>query len=344
MGERLRPRPSDWTFGADIDAVHRDIFRADRSREARRARLHAWLGTYQPCVFGRLASRHDGEGVRGLHVEVCVVDEQDLAAGPTAVADRVGRARRAWKDRALAGLSSGFLIWFVDEELARAAPSSALSLVTRTLAGLSLPEHAPVREDVVYTEAVPLMLPADGVGLFKASIQLFSSAAHLHVDHDRRFPGGVAFVINAPGHYARSAALRGLFADHDRALTFVRRTAARSVGNGGIGHPQGRGSSWHRGGHRTATRPARGESSASQSWLFSATHQVDVLVSRRLMTTNEVEAETWDGLHLDYLSDREVDEQDPDFGWFRPKTVPWPERYSVPWLPQDAVNSATFNY
>jgi hypothetical protein len=326
MAHGLPARPAGWSFGADIDAVHRQIFRADRSRSARVAQLRAWLAAHQPCVFGRLAMR--GKDVRGLRMDVCLVDEDDRAAGPDAVVERVRTARLEWKDAAAAGLSSGFVVWLVDEELATAEPSAELSRVVRELAGLCYPEWAPVEEDVVYTEAVPLRLADGRVGLFKASVQLFLSAAHRHANHDRRFPGGVAFVVNGPGHYGVAAAQRKLFADLATAVRFVRRTAERSIGGGGIGHPGNESSSWHSSGDRG---------------LFSARYQVDVLVGSALMRPEPAE-EVWDGLHLDYISDREVERDDPDFGWFRPLPVPWEQRYAVPWPPRAAYNDAAFNY
>ena len=325
--------------GPDIDTVHRHIFGGTPAKQERLRYLYEWLSAHQPCVFGRLAARGNGAGPKGLQMDCCLLDEVDLAAGEDRVASIVEDARTAWKDRALQGLSSGFLVWIVDEQLAGARPSVELGRATAGFAGLCFPEFAPVRPDFVYTEAVPLRRPGSGVGLFKASIQLFLTAAHLHANHDRRFPGGIAFVVNAPGHYAASAVQHGHFRDHPSAVRFVQRGAARSIGNGGIGHPDGKSSSWH-----TAVRPpgSPGEEPV-RPWLFSATHQVDVLISSHLMTSAAA-SQTWDGLHLDYISDGQVDETSPDFGWFRPLPVTAAHRYDVPWKPQAAFNSASFDY
>lgn len=276
-------------------------------------------------------------------MDLCLVDESDLAAGTEHVRGMVNADRAAWKDRALEGQSSGFIVWIVEEKLAAARPSVELGREVASLAGLCFPELEPVRQDFVYTEAIPLRLPEGaGVGLFKASIQLFLTAAHLHPNHDRRFPGGAAFVVNAPGHYAASAVQHKHFPDHPSAVRFVQRSAVRSIGNGGIGHPTGKGSSWHSPSPTTTGGPS--DAVAPRAGLFSATHQVDVLISSQLMTEEPCPTEVWDGLHLDYISYREVDEASPDFGWFQPRHVSLADRYHVPWQPQAAFNSASFDY
>ncbi len=88
---------------------------------------------------------------------------------------------------------------------------------------------------MIYTEAIPLR-GCDGVlRLFKASVQLFHTGAHLRRHHDRRIPGGAMISVTAPGHYANSLVTQGLYTDLTESTQMVRRLAARSIGAGGLG-------------------------------------------------------------------------------------------------------------
>jgi hypothetical protein len=331
------------SFGQDIDAAHAVLLDPAATAEVKKATLLTWIQKFQPCLFGRLAARQDmgTPASKGLAIDIALVEERDLEEGEARVASLIRSRRRAWKDRASRGESSAFLILFNSRKLAYALPSEELATACQFLAALYLQEIGIVERDVVYTEAVPLADDEGNWALFKASTQLFYSGAHLMRNHDRRFPGGVAIVVNSPGHYARSLIRRSLESDYAKAVDFVAQTAMRSIGNGGISHPGKLSSSWH---HSLAT----GETAPAA--IYAAAYQVDVLVQADVVTdpgprfTGHQPEDVWGAMHLEYISTKATPPGDPDFGWFNGLPAEEPARYQNPWLPRRAENSPEFNY
>jgi hypothetical protein len=346
----LPQREAGVSFGADIDDAHAVLLDPDATKNEKETVLRGWLQRYQPCLFGRLAARQarGPAASKGLAIDVVIVDEHDLDQGDVHVTRVLQHARRQWKDRAARGESSAFMMLFTSPALAHARPSEELATVIQRLAGLYLPEVGGIERDVVYTEALPLRDGAGECALFKASTQLFYSGAHLMRNHDRRFPGGVAIVVNAPGHYARTLVQRGIESGYTKAVDFVHSTAVRSIGNGGIAHPERLGSSWH---HEDADEncPEKRSQQKSKS-IYAATYQVDVLVQSDVVTdarprfTEHRPEDVWPAMHLEYISAKATPPDDPDFGWFNGLPVEPPARYANPWLPRQAENSPDFNY
>lgn len=337
--EDLPQRDPTASFGADIDGAHGVLLDPEASTDQKDAALRTWLHRNQPCLFGRLAAREalGSASSKGLAIDIVLIDAGDMALGDLHVAAKIQTARQAWKDRAARGQSSAFLILFNSVHLALALPSEKLASTCQRLAGLYLQEAGPVARNVVYTESLPLHDHNDGWALFKASTQLFYSGAHLMRNHDRRFPGGVAIVVNGPGHYARSLVCRSIEPDYPKAVEFTHTTAMRSIGNGGIGHPNKLGSSWH---HSDGTQPS----------VYAATYQVDVLVQSDVVTDSEPrfqghrDEDVWASMHLEYISTKATLPEDPDFGWFNGMQIEEPARYINPWLPRWAENTPEFNY
>lgn len=344
LAEALAALPQDTGatgFGADIDAAHEVLLAPDASAEERETALLGWLRRSQPCLFGRLAARSwQGPGAsKGLGVDICWFRPEDLARGHAHLAARIWTARAAWKRRAVTGQSSAFLIVFNDERLARALPGPEFADVCRRLADTYLSEWAPLAFDTVYAEAVPLEQPDGSLALFKASTQLFYTGAHQRRNHDRRIPGGVVISVNAPGHYAHSLVTRGLVPDLGAAMDFVRDNAHRTIGNGGIGHPDRLASSWH-----NPTAPG------CPADTFSATYQIDVLVQSDVVgdDTHRLgahrEEETWPSLRLDYLTTKDFSVGDPDHGWSNGLPIEPDALLTNPWEPVVAANTPDFNY
>lgn len=345
--DNLPQRDPGQSFGQDIDAAHVVLLDPAATPEAKKTALLAWIQKFQPCLFGRLAARQSmgTSASKGLAIDIALVEERDLEEGEARVASVIRSCRRTWKDRASRGESSAFLILFNSRKLAYTLPSEELATVCQYLAALYLQEVGIVERDVVYTEAVPLADDDGNWALFKASTQLFYSGAHLMRNHDRRFPGGVAIVVNGPGHYARSLIRRSLESDYAKAVDFVAQTAMRSIGNGGISHPGKLSSSWH---HGPATGGATG--GAARAAIYAAVYQVDVLVQADVVTdpgprfTGPRSEDVWGAMHLEYISTKATPAVDPDFGWFNGLPVEEPARYQNPWLPRRAENSPEFNY
>ncbi|WP_067707163.1 hypothetical protein [Nocardia yamanashiensis] len=338
LGE-LPQYPPGTSFGPDIDIAH-EILLSDTGEEVKRAAFLDWVARHQPCVFGRMATK-TGKPARGLAMDLCWIGERILAAGPLAVAARIAEGRRIWKERAARGESSAFLVIFNDRRLAYARPGLEFVRLCSELASLYLTELAPIQPDVIYTEAIPLR-GRDGVlRLFKGSVQLFHTGAHLRRHHDRRIPGGVMISVNGPGHYANSLVTQSLYADLAEAAPVVRRLAARSIGAGGLGDDRARSTTWHRDA-RTAERD-------TARW-FSAAYHLDVLVQSDVVSDPSLRtgpcpaAEQWSWLHLDYIDARHTTSADRTHGWFHGMPINDNDMHHNPWPPVVPIDAPDFNY
>lgn len=357
------------SLGPDIDAAHEVMLDPSFSQADKQRELLRWIERFQPCLFGRLAARGTAAGgveppsgaAKGLTLDIAWLDESDLARGPGHVRHSIQHRRRDWKDRAEQGLTSAFLVMFNSSRLARARPGARLVEVCRRLAELYLVEFGRIEPDVVYTESLPLRSTDAGLQLFKSSVQLFYPGAHLMRNHDRRVPGGIVFSMNAPGHYARSLVSRGLVADLDEAVKFVARNALLSIGNGGISHPHGFGSSWHHAepGDCPVDAPFYPTVAADRRVVaartaapgrFCATYQIDVLIQADVLGDQEPRLDghrpedLWPSLHFEYICAEAVDPHDADYGWFTGMPVDDCARHFNPWVPVKAVNHPDFNY
>ncbi|MEF9885519.1 hypothetical protein [Streptomyces sp. P9-A4] len=237
---RLVPGDRRRSFGADIDAAH-EVLLSTASRERKEAELLRWFGRSQPCVFAKVTARAAAHPA----LDVCWIDEADLERGAHHVRERLQRARTAWKRRAAAGLTSSLQVMFNSEVLAYAEPGPELVEVLLMLTGLYLPEWAPVEADTICLDGIPLRRPGGRLELYAASMTTFFTGAHLTRAHDHRVPGGVLLNVNAVGHHTQAAYDAGQFDCPAAAVERSHQTALRSVGNGGIGHPDGRSSTWH---------------------------------------------------------------------------------------------------
>lgn len=341
--DKLPQAATDTHFGDDIDAAHTVLLDPAAELTQKRRALDLWLSRSQPCLFGRLAARQHGSigASKGLGYDLVWIDEEELTVNQDRAASKIQIARRRWKDRAETGDTSALLVIFAGMRLARATPGAQFAELCRRLAALYLMEFGQIGTDVVYTEAVPLRSAAGELALYKASTQLFYTGAHLMRNHDRRFPGGIAIVVNGPGHLARSLVRRGLGGE-ESAVGFVRETAYRSVGNGGIGHPGRLSSSWH---HSAGNRDPH-----QDLHRFAATYQVDVLLQsdvvtdRRPRLARHEARDVWPDLHLEYISRKPTPLDDPDFGWYNGLPIDDAAKYHNPWTPRRAENSPDFNY
>lgn len=358
--DELPQLPHDTDFGADINAAHQILFSGAPEAEKRKALLK-WTGRWQPCLFGRLAS-HAEKGIaasKGLYAHLCWIDEDDISRGAEHVSSKIQRGRREWKDLAERGEASGFLIMFNSRRLAYAAPSKELVQLCIEVSNLYLIEHVPIQADVIYTEAVPLRNAEGKLELFKAGCNIFYAGAHRTRNHDRRLPGGLMFSMNSPGHYAQSLALRGL-STFDDALEFVRDTAFRSIGNGGLGAPEVESQSWHN--KRidtdiTGVCPVRKLPSYVPENFdptrYSALYHTDVLVPTDATCDGRLvrgsyedndELEIWSHLILDYITDKVFPPDHLNYGLFHGQPIDECNKYHNPWPARKASNTELFEY
>lgn len=353
--------PAGTSLGEDIDQANAVLLDPAVDEDAKRAELMRWIGRRQPCLFGRLGA-HEAKGPaasKGLGINVCWLDEADIARGADHVSAKIQRERRTWKDRAEVGAASGFLIMFNSPRLAYARPSRELVDLCIAVSDLYLVEHAPIRADVIYTEAVPLRRADGQLTLFKAGCNIFYGGAHRTVNHDRRVPGGLLFSMNSPGHYANSLSLRGLAADLEEAIGFVRETAYRSIGNGGIGHPGAKSTSWHNtladdGPTEASDAPERRRPAYVPPNFdperYSATYHTDVLVPTDVTVDGRTsdgpgpDTETWPYLILDYITAESFTADHVNYGLFHGHPIDDVDKYHNPWSSRVARNEESFEY
>lgn len=352
--------PSGTDFGEDIEQANK-VLLSDAAYEDKRAALFHWIGRRQPCLFGRLAAHQDKgpAASKGLGATLCWIDEEDIDAGAEHVSAKIQSARRAWKDVAEQGLSSAFLIMFNSARLAYAAPGEELLRACLALSELYLVEHIPIAPDAIYTEAIPLRRPDGALTMFRAGCNIFYSGAHGTRNHDRRVPGGLMFSMNSVGHYANTLVMKGMAGSLEEAVDFVRATAWRSVGNGGIGHPTLPSASWH---NRRSCPLDEGIASKIPRHLpsyipkdfdplrYSATYHTDVLVPTevtvdgRRLEDSYGDAEVWSNLMLDYFTPEVFPPGHVNYGMFHGHPVDDNSKYHNPWGSLRAHNSEDFVY
>ncbi|MBT2468889.1 hypothetical protein J7E97_13635 [Streptomyces sp. ISL-66] len=227
-------------YGEDIDHAHQ-VLLSDAAVDEKKAALMLWFGRHQPCVFAKVAARANAHPA----LDVCWIDDTDLDRGAGHVWQRLQEARAAWKRRATEGLTSSLQVMFNSARLAHTPAGPELVDVMLILTGLYLPEWAPLEADTICLDGIPLRRPDGALELYAASMTTFFTGAHLTRTHDHRVPGGVLLNINAVGHHTSASYDTGQFPNRGAAVRRSRDTARRSVGNGGIGHPDRLRSTWH---------------------------------------------------------------------------------------------------
>lgn len=307
------------SFGADIDAAEL-VLLGNASVELKTCTLMQWLSRNSPCLFGRLGAKRQ----KGVDFPVCWLEAGDLDRGARHVTSVIQAARREWKELASRGLSSAFLVMFNDERLARAKPDAALVDLLCLLGGLYFVEAAPIRPDVIYTEAVPLIADSAST-LFRAGANFFYPTAHETLNHDRRVPGGVLISVNSPGHLANSWVSCDLSTDLEMATCETRKLAIKSVGRGGIGSSTVKSCSWH--------NLIDGRVSDLD---YSAVYHTDVLVpSAATAATHADNAQVWDDLKLDYISTEVVPPDHRNYALYHGHPVAEGQLFDNPWPPRD---------
>ena len=224
------------------------------------------------------------------------------------------------------------------------------------VSNLHLVEHGPIRPDVIYTDAVPLRMADGTLTLFKAGCNIFYGPAHLTRNHDRRAPGGLLFSMNSPGHYANSLHVRGLADSLNEAVSLVKDTALRSIGNAGLGHADATSASWH---NRCPGRQGPWpEETKRPSYIpigfdgarYSALYDTDVLVPSGVMTdpgslADRAEpAEVWPYLIIDYITEADFGADHVNSGLFHGHPIEDCGLYHNPWQARVAHNTELFDY
>lgn len=183
------------------DLLHYPYTREDEMREC----LRQWCHKRQICTFGRAAARD-----RKIFFSVLTHDDL-LSFTDAQLAERIAREKRLWKAQAAYSPTRpvhSFVLCVVSQRVALAAPDAnlrAFSLHVAQLAGWGVENQGGRgRKNTITSEFLYLRNPRDDQYYgFQFNVDYFACAGDKQWWHDHRFPGGVAFTANSPGHMAR---------------------------------------------------------------------------------------------------------------------------------------------
>lgn len=162
--------------------------------------INHWCAKRQPCRFGMAAAS------RG-QIYFCYLRPRDLADGDRAVREKIARAKKQWKQRAVKDTDNpphSFVLVFGSREMEIAAPDDNMRRFAARLLELTgwKPERKALRgENTITSDYLYLRHPQSrAYHGFRFNIDFFAAAGDGTWWHDHRFPGGIAFTANAAGH------------------------------------------------------------------------------------------------------------------------------------------------
>lgn len=333
------------SYGDDIDKANELLF-SETSKSKKEAILLSWIKLSQPCMLGRIAASNK----KNLKLKVFVIDENDVAQGIVHLETYLQMCRKTWKQACAKGESDAVLYFFNLRKLVVTPPSEALVEIFKGLSDLIFHEYAPVSTDVIYTEAVPLVLNGR-LFLYKAGVNFFHTTAHNTANHDRRVPGGAVISINSVGHYANNLIRAGLASDLDAAIASIRKLAWQSIGNGGVSLGKEMTTSWHNADPANTCPLHERPSTVPEGFSiknYSAWYHTDVLIPERLTrnitTVGDPCLEQWKWLTIEYFTSRQYELGAIDFGMFHGYPVDLEALLFNPFPPIRAMNSPNLVY
>lgn len=184
-------------FSAEMQACHDVLFRRGSSRIAMTEALDKWLGTEQPCLFGRMEAKQH-------RLAYCLLTENDLERGDNHVRARIQEDRDAWKRLARRGESQGFIILAISTRIARATVGPELQSLARHLCDLYLGRDE--LDQILLDDLILEIAIAAGREnrTWRVGVNYFSAQGDGRWWKDHRFPGGMAYSMNSVGHMARA--------------------------------------------------------------------------------------------------------------------------------------------
>jgi hypothetical protein len=184
-------------FSADLLPAQERILDAATPGEAA-SELLGWLASSQPCLFGRRAAKVGA-------LEICVLQEWDVNQGDEHVRLMIQDHRQAWREDALEGAKSGYVILLASEAVAQSEPNQKLLALAKRLLWLYLTRR---KVDEINLDDIFLQIRRDdgteAYRQWKVGVNFFGSQADQRWWHDHRIPGGIALSMNSVGHMARS--------------------------------------------------------------------------------------------------------------------------------------------
>ncbi len=139
----------------------------------------------------------------------CLLHDDDLNRSDGEIREKIQTARKEWKLEAFDGLKSALIIVATSPRIITASPNKNLMTLALRLCSLYLDDQPPVQPDERRQDEVVLrLLGSRKAQWFAVGIDYFSVQGDRRWWHDHRFPGGIAFGMNAPGHMALAEAQR----------------------------------------------------------------------------------------------------------------------------------------
>ncbi len=163
--------------------------------------VNLWCLRRQPCQFGRIAAKQGRS-------HFCFLSERaGLGWSDDEIAEKIAEEKRLWKQRAAfdpVWSAHSFVLVVASPRVAFAAPDRHLRALSDRILELArwgtssrgARQSNPVTSDFLY-----LKDPNSGAFYgYQFNLDYFACAGDGRWWHDHRFPGGIAFTANSPGH------------------------------------------------------------------------------------------------------------------------------------------------
>jgi hypothetical protein len=162
-----------------------------------------WCHRRQACQFGIVAASQ-------ARIHLCLLPEEALAGwSDEEISEKIVDERRLWKQRAAFEPELGahsFIIVAAAPHVAFAAPDKHLRAFAERVLSLAgwHTDRRVARLNTVTSDYLYLRDPSSGQFFgFQFNVDFFACAGDGRWWHDHRFPGGIAFTANSPGHMMR---------------------------------------------------------------------------------------------------------------------------------------------
>jgi len=190
-------------FSKEVKDANGVLLDSSQDDETRITCLNEWIQKHQPCLFGTMAA-----GPSDL-ISYCFLYDDDLSLPDEEIKTKIQAARKGWKLDAFEGLKSALVLVAISPNIITASPGKDLMALALRLCSLYLDDQLPVQPDERRQDEILLrLLGTLNAQWFAVGVDFFSVQGDRRWWHDHRFPGGIAFVMNSPGHMALAEAQR----------------------------------------------------------------------------------------------------------------------------------------
>ena len=160
-----------------------------------------WCLRRQPCQFGRVAAQQD-------RIHFCFLSERAVSGwSDDEIAEKIAEEKRLWKQRAAFGPAQSahsFVLVVASPQVAFAAPDRHLRAFSDRILELArwgTSSRGARQSNTVASDFLYLKDPNNGTFYgYQFNLDYFACAGDGRWWHDHRFPGGIAFTANSPGH------------------------------------------------------------------------------------------------------------------------------------------------